>query len=121
MNDWRTRAQESGHFREYNRAYRKANPEQVLLNAARRRARVKGVPCTITLKDIRIPDFCPVLGIELVQASGVFTDQSPTLDRRVPEDGYVPGNVCVVSYRANRIKNDASIDELKAVLAYMEL
>lgn len=105
---------------EYNRRYRKANPKQCMLNAARKRARAKGVPCSITLEDFDIPEHCPVLGLKLQQHSRGFQDSSATLDRRVPELGYVPGNVQVICYRANRIKNDATVEEVRAVLTYME-
>ncbi len=43
-----------------------------------------------------------------------------TLDRVVPSLGYVKGNVRVISFRANRLKNNATIDEIRAILAYME-
>ena len=34
------------------------------------------------------------------------TERSPTLDRLIPELGYVPGNIAVISMKANRIKSD---------------
>ena len=43
-----------------------------------------------------------------------------SLDCIIPELGYVPGNVAVISRRANTIKNDATIEELELVLAYMK-
>ena len=45
-------------------------------------------------------------------------DNSPTIDRIVPELGYVKGNVVVVSAKANRIKNDATITEILSVYNY---
>lgn len=42
-------------------------------------------------------------------------DGSPTLDRIVPDKGYVRENVWVISGRANRIKNDATIEELELI------
>jgi hypothetical protein len=44
----------------------------------------------------------------------------PTIDRIENDKGYVEGNVAIISFRANSIKHDATIDELRAVLAYME-
>ena len=38
---------------------------------------------------------------------------SPSLDRIVPDRGYVPGNVRVVSDRANRLKGDRNLEELR--------
>ena len=39
-------------------------------------------------------------------------DNSPTLDRIVPELGYVPGNVAVISWKANRLKGNNTDPEL---------
>lgn len=89
----------------------------MMLGNARSRAKAAGVPCTITVEDIVVPSHCPVLGIALARRLGRKggCDQSPSLDRIVPELGYVPSNIVVVSRRANRIKNDATIEELEAV------
>lgn len=45
-------------------------------------------------------------------------DHTPTLDRIIPKLGYVPGNVIIVSARANRIRNDATVDELYKVYKF---
>ena len=47
-------------------------------------------------------------------------DNSPNLDRIFPKKGYVPGNVRVISQRANRIKSDATVEEMRAVLRDMQ-
>jgi hypothetical protein len=67
------------------------------------------VECTITSADIVIPTYCPALGIKLKAAVGVKSnrDLSPSLDRIDPSKGYVPGNVQVISYLANKIKQNA--------------
>ncbi len=89
-----------------------------LLVAARKRAKEAGVPFNLKHADIVIPSVCPVLGIPLL-----FKDPtrvaSITLDRVIPELGYVRGNVCVISGKANRIKNDATLAELEAVVRYV--
>lgn len=59
-----------------------------------------------------------MLGMPLVRNEGLRRDNSPTLDRIRNELGYVPGNVAVVSYRANRLKSDASLDELRAITKF---
>lgn len=86
----------------------------------RSRAKKKGLPFDLTLDDIVIPAVCPVLGIPLIERSGKFSDNSPSIDRTIPEKGYVKGNIAIMSYRANRIKCHASLAELKAIVAYME-
>lgn len=98
-----------------------ANRLCLMFNNARIRARAKGLPFSITKDDIVIPAVCPVLGVAFAlpvmdqKGPGPY---SPSLDRLRPELGYVPGNIRVISYRANRIRNDATVAELEAVLAY---
>lgn len=67
--------------------------------------------------DVTIPELCPVLGIPMKINKGCSTsrDSSPSIDRFVPALGYVLGNVCVISLKANRIKNNGTPEELMAV------
>ncbi len=91
--------------------------------AAKSRAVKSGIPFTITEADITVPDKCPALGIPLVGSRGEGVGgrpNSPSLDRIVPSLGYVPGNIAVISFKANAIKRDASLKELRGVLQYME-
>lgn len=89
------------------------NPEMALLKGAKQRAKRKEVPLDITVEDIVIPLYCPILNIELKVAEDQPSANSPSLDRIIPELGYVKGNVQVISNKANRIKSDASPEELK--------
>lgn len=91
-----------------------------LVQGARKRAKDKNLPCTIAVEDIVIPDFCPVLGIPIRPGDGKLHDYSPTLDRLSPDKGYVPGNVLVISYRANRIKNNGTAEEVMKVAEWMK-
>lgn len=91
-----------------------------MVRAAKARASRAGVPFALEAKDIIIPQLCPVLGIPLLVGQSQATDQSPSLDRVVPLLGYVKGNVLVISNRANRIKNNASIHELRTVADFFE-
>jgi hypothetical protein len=98
-----------------------SHPSNELFAAAKRRAKDKGLPFNITRDDIQIPEKCPVLGIRLVRAiDGKRTDASPSVDRTKPELGYVKGNVRVISWRANDLKGNASVEELEAVIAYLK-
>jgi len=79
-----------------------------------------GVPFDLDLeylKSLPFPDTCPVLGIPLDSSTKACT---PSLDRVIPSLGYVKGNVCFISTRANLLKNDASVEEVRRVLKYME-
>lgn len=61
---------------------------------------------------------CPALGTLMVW--GGDSDSSPTLDRIVPTLGYVHGNVEFLSNRANRIKSNATTDEVVRVANYLK-
>lgn len=91
-----------------------------MVRAAKARATKTGVPFNLTPEDITIPHLCPVLGIPLVVGNDKPTDNSPSLDRVMPSLGYVPGNVLVLSNRANRIKNNATVMELRMVAEFFE-
>jgi hypothetical protein len=84
--------------------------------SAKMRAKRKNIPFSIDVEDIAIPETCPVLGISLSRAGGKPGHRSPSLDRIVPEVGYVRGNVRVISHRANTLKLNATVSELEAIL-----
>ena len=97
-----------------------ADPRKNMLRSARSRARKKGLPFNLTLEDIVIPERCPVLGTILVTGEGKPTKNSPTLDKFRPEFGHTKSNVSVISYRANAIKNDATLEELERIVEWMK-
>jgi hypothetical protein len=103
-----------------NREQRKNDPRKNMWYRARSRAKAFDVPFTITVEDIYIPKFCPILGIELKLGIMYNTENSPTLDRVIPELGYVPGNIGVISFRANRLKSSATVEELEAMIKYIK-
>lgn len=95
-------------------------PRERMVMRARERADKEGLPFDLTAEDLEMPTHCPALGIPLVMGTGKPGDGSPSLDRIVPELGYVKGNVRVISYRANTIKQDATPDEILAVARWAE-
>lgn len=64
-------------------------------------------------------DTCPVFGVPFVRFDKTHSF-SPTLDRLDPSKGYVQGNVAFISSRANRIKYDATKEELLQVVKFIE-
>ena len=86
---------------------------------AKKRASTTGVPFTISPQDVEVPDCCPVFGRPF--RLGVRGDQNdtPSLDRIDASKGYIPGNVCVISWRANTLKRDATLEELEQIAAYV--
>jgi hypothetical protein len=49
-----------------------------------------------------------------------FVNDSPSIDRLDSSLGYVKGNVKIICWRANRVKSDATVEELRAILNFME-
>lgn len=88
-----------------------------------RRLKLKGLPESIyyALQDT-LPDICPVLGIPINYENKGYTDRNscPSLDKTIPSLGYTAANTRLISFKANRIKSDATIEEVRKVLAYLE-
>ncbi len=57
-----------------------------------------------------------VFGLNKHVGEGKLYDDSPSLDKIIPKLGYVKGNVWVVSNKANRIKSNATIEELELLV-----
>ena len=94
--------------------------EYALWSAAKERSVKFKRPFDIEVSDIVIPETCPVLGIPLFKGVGKQTRNSPTLDRIDTTKGYVKGNVAVISLRANSLKQDATVEMLEKLIAYMK-
>jgi hypothetical protein len=93
-----------------------------LLRGARQRAKEIDVPFDLKVEDISAPAFCPVLGLELRYGGGPDpypASNSASLDRLIPERGYVEGNVRVISQLANQIKGSATLEQIEAVVVWL--
>jgi len=93
---------------------KKESAEKKMVRRAKGRAKDQQLPFNLKHTDIYIPTHCPALGIELYVTkgkSGAFSN-SPSLDRLVPQLGYVRGNVQVISQQANQMKYNSTPDEL---------
>lgn len=111
--EWRQRNPEK--VRVYQRRRYRKNPERNLWRNARTRARLLGLPFSITERDVVIPLRCPIWGIEITLPDGKRKDTSASLDRIVPKLGYVPGNIHVISWRTSRMKNTWKPEEILAL------
>jgi len=95
--------------------------EYRMLTRAKSRAKQKNIPFNLTLEDIEVPETCPLLGIPIeIQPKKGHHPNSPSLDKIIPEKGYIKGNVWVISNRANTLKNDATLQELKTLVENLE-
>jgi hypothetical protein len=74
---------------------------------------------TVEFGDIEFPRYCPILGIELDYFAQGRNENSPSFDRINPNLGYIKGNVAVISWRANRIKNDGTAEEHEKIAQFI--
>lgn len=97
--------------------------KKYMIRSAKQRAKTKNILFDISYSDFSIPEYCPLLGIKLIKHIGQKEkqDNSPSLDRIIPSLGYVKGNVWVISERANRIKSNASVEELELLVKNLKL
>ncbi len=79
------------------------------------RSNLKGVDFNLDIDyvvEIFPKDYiCPVLKTKMKWGDAPNLPESPSLDRIIPEIGYVEGNVIWISNHANKIKSDATFEE----------
>ena len=109
-----------GYHTEWNRRNRLKNPKLYLWRSVRNRAKQDGILFDLKVEDIEVPEFCPVLGMKMNVGGSGFADNTASIDRVIPELGYVKHNIRVISIRANAIKRNATPDELRKVADYAE-
>jgi hypothetical protein len=94
----------AAYAREWRLRRGEAEPEVVLFGRARQAAHRAGVEFLLSPKDVLVPPICPVLGIPLEFKRGRRggARNTPTVIRVDRKQGYIPGNVMVVSCGAAR-------------------
>jgi hypothetical protein len=92
-----------------------------LLTTAKKRAKAKGIEFSISLSDIQFPENgkCPILGVPLKRHRGKMERHTPSLDRKDSTKGYVPGNVFVVSWWANYLKEQMTLEQAQNMVEYI--
>lgn len=102
--------------REYKKYRFETDPRDQLLISAKFRAKKNNLPFDLEIDDIIIPEYCPILEIKLERKEygkgGSFQPNSPSLDKIIPNLGYVKGNIIVISMKANAMKSNATKEEL---------
>jgi hypothetical protein len=99
--------------KEINKKNRFENYKSYLLSVAKQRAKYKNLEFNINENDFYIPSICPILKINLSLIGNI--DSRPTIDRIDNSKGYIKNNIRIISFRANRIKNDSTKKELEAI------
>lgn len=107
----------AAYMREYQKQRRRTMPGRAMWERAHKRAMERNLDFTLHKDSIFVPRTCPVLGVAITSGAKRAAS-SPSLDRIHPKRGYVPDNVRVISDRANRLKGDRSLDEIKRLAEY---
>ncbi len=94
-----------------------------MLSGAKSRATRKGQEFNLDLEHMSTLylEICPILGIDLVwDNTGAVVHGSPSLDRINNKQGYIKGNVQIISHRANGLKKDYLLVEWEKMTQYMQ-
>ena len=102
------------------------NPFPQMLSNAKIRAKQKNLPFDIDIEYLKsiypIDHMCPALNIPFqrgyIDENKKNNDYAPSLDRIIPEKGYVKGNLVFVCNIVNKVKSDSSMEILEKVLNF---
>lgn len=78
------------------------------------------IPFTIKFEDLVWPSECPILHIPIDYYAEIRNENSPSFDQKIPGLGYTKENTQIISWRANRIKNDGTWEEHRLISDYMK-
>lgn len=120
--EYNKKMRESPEYKEKMKAYmlarRRNQWAKVKICELASRCKKRGIQFSLVEEDLVVPEYCPILGIKLEINTGRLADNSPSVDRIIPDLGYVKGNVVVVSQRANWLKKSATLSELISVVHF---
>lgn len=89
-----------------------------LYNRLKASAKKRNISFSLTLSEINeltFPITCPILGIPLRFNKGKAQDDSISIDRIDSQRGYEIDNIVVISWKANRLKNNGDIKDIESI------
>jgi hypothetical protein len=110
--------------------HNKQTDAEYLWTSARNRAKRNNRTFNITVADVEavMSDVCCILNIPIKRYFITANNDSPdkysikynskTLDRIDATKGYEPDNIRIISWRANNLLKDMTLEELKAISNY---
>jgi hypothetical protein len=94
---------------------------KTLYNSLKASAKKRNIEFNLTLHEfnrITIPITCPVLNIPIFFNNGRVQDNSISFDRKDSSKGYSFDNIVVVSFRVNKLKSNATFDEIEKIYLF---
>lgn len=95
---------------------------KTLYNRLKNSAKKRNIPFSLTLTELNsltFPISCPILGIPL-NTNKIQSDNSYSIDRIDSSKGYEIDNIIVISWKANRLKNNATSEELNKISQFYQ-
>lgn len=92
-----------------------------IYNRLKSSAQKRNIEFTLTLPELNelsFPITCPILGIPLQYNRGTALDNSYSIDRIDSTKGYNINNIEVISLRANKLKSNATMQEIQLLAEY---
>ncbi len=84
-------------------------------------AKRKNIHFSLRFEDVVFPTHCPILGIELDYGKKkTIKMNSPSFERLDSNIGYVKSNVIIISYKANSMKRNCNLKEIKQIASFYE-
>ena len=110
------------HNKTHNMEYRTKPPEsREIYNRLKQSAKKRKIDFNLSITDINeisFPITCPVLGIPLKWNRGTPKDDSYSFDRIDSSLGYSVDDLQIISYKANRAKNNLTEKEMQLFCQY---
>jgi hypothetical protein len=94
---------------------------KTIYNRLKSSAKKRNIPFDLSvceLNHLSFPLTCPILGIPLKYNKGNPQDDSFSIDRIDSSLGYTIDNIEVISYKANRMKNNGTPEEIQLFVEY---
>lgn len=94
--------------------------KNTLLSSIKNRAKRNNLEYNLDKDKMYWPQVCPVFGTPLNYNARINErDNAPSVDRIDPSKGYTLDNTVVISHRANKIKSNATLDEMIKITEYI--
>jgi DNA-directed RNA polymerase subunit RPC12/RpoP len=95
---------------------------KTVMGNAKQRAKYLGIEFSLTKEWLlsNAVDKCPLLDLDLVYSADKSEDKSASIDRIDSSKGYTIDNCKVISFKANRIKNNATYSELLCLVSNLQ-